>query len=117
MSNVESICGEYPANFVKKDIASDPNYVFANDPNYSARQLFDSEGNTVYVNSFIECEHYVDGGGGFTPIQNLEVTLHNYLFHRWTSSRFISSWCNAFRSNYYRIICSCFYDCWRWSMG
>ena len=80
MSNVESICGEYPVDFVKTDIASDPSYVFVNDPNYSARKLFDSEGSTVFVNSFIECEHYVAGGWGFTPVQNLEITLHNYLF-------------------------------------
>jgi len=37
MSNVESICGEYPTDFVKTDIASDPSYVFVNDPNYSAK--------------------------------------------------------------------------------
>lgn len=80
MSNVESICGEYPLNFEKTDIASDPSYVFVNDPNYNIRQLFDSEGSTVFVNSFIECEHYVSGGWGFTPVQNLEIALHNYLF-------------------------------------
>lgn len=80
MSNVEAICGEYPPNFEKADIASDPNYVFVNDPNYSGRQLFDSEGSSVIVNSFVECEHYVAGGWGFTPIQSLETTLHNYLF-------------------------------------
>ena len=72
MSNVESICGDYPLNFEKTDIASDPNY--------NIRQLFDSEGSTVFVNSFIECEHYVSGGWGFTAVQNLEITLHNYLF-------------------------------------
>jgi len=80
MSNIESLCGEYPANFVKTDIASDPSFVFVNDPDYSARQLFDSEGSSIFVNSFIECQHYVDGGWGFTPVQNLETTLHNYLF-------------------------------------
>jgi len=67
MSNVESICGEYPTDFVKTDIASDPSYVFVNDPNYSARKLFDSEGSTVFVNSFIECEHYVNGTWNYYP--------------------------------------------------
>ena len=80
MTILEEICGSYPEGFKKIDISSDPNYVFINDPNYSAKQLFDSEGNKVFVNSFIECEHYVAGGWGFTPIQNLETTLHNYLF-------------------------------------
>ena len=80
MSLVEEVCGSHPEGFKTADILSDPNYVFVNDPNYSARKLFDSEGSTVFVNSFIECEHYVAGGWGFTPIQNLEITLHNYLF-------------------------------------
>ena len=80
MNNVETICGQYPENFVKEDISSDPNYVFINDPTYSPRQLFDSEGFTVFVNSFVECEHYVDGGWGFTPETNLELSHHNYLF-------------------------------------
>ena len=80
MDKIESICGVYPNNFEKPDITSDPNYVFVNDPSYSARQLFDSEGSTVFVNSFIECAHYVDGGWDFTPIKNLEISLHNYLF-------------------------------------
>tara|TARA_X000001036_G_scaffold336259_1_gene315173 strand:+ start:288 stop:587 length:300 start_codon:yes stop_codon:yes gene_type:complete len=80
MSNIENICGQYPINFVKEDIGSDPNYVFINDPAYSTRQLFDADGSTVFVNSFVECEHYVAGGWGFTPETNLELSLHNYLF-------------------------------------
>ena len=55
MSLVTNLCGEYPVNFVKVDISSDPNYVFENDPSYSMKQLFDSEGNKVFVNSFVEC--------------------------------------------------------------
>ena len=62
MSVVESFCGEYPDGFVKTDIASDPNYVFVNDSDYGSVQLFNSEGSTIFVNSFIECEHYVTGG-------------------------------------------------------
>ena len=64
MTVLEEICGSYPEGFKKIDISSDPNYVFVNDP---AIQLdnFDSEGNKVFVNSFIECEHYVSGGWGF----------------------------------------------------
>ena len=44
MSLVEQICGSYPKGFQKLDISSNPNYVFVNDPDYSTRQLFDSEG-------------------------------------------------------------------------
>jgi len=79
MSVVESFCGAYPDGFVKTDIASDPNYVFVNDSDYGSVQLFNSEGSTIFVNSFIECEHYVTGGWEFTRIQTLEVSLQNYL--------------------------------------
>jgi len=79
MSVVESFCGAYPDGFVKTDIASDPNYVFVNDSDYGSVQLFNSEGSTIFVNSFIECEHYVTGGWKFTSIQTLEVSLQNYL--------------------------------------
>lgn len=59
---VQTICGEYPDDFKKVEIISDENFVFKNDPTYNAVQLFDQDENTVYVNSFVECEHYVLGG-------------------------------------------------------
>ncbi len=81
MSLVTKLCGEYPVNFVKVDISNDPNYVFENDPNYSIKQLFDSEGNKVFVNSFTECEHYVSGGWGFSPDINNEIFFQDILFY------------------------------------
>tara|TARA_Y100000591_G_C21794295_1_gene678415 strand:+ start:912 stop:1220 length:309 start_codon:yes stop_codon:yes gene_type:complete len=59
---VEEICGPYPEGYVKEDIASDPNFVFNNDPEYSGVNVYDEIGNSVTVNSFQECEHYVMGG-------------------------------------------------------
>ena len=79
MDIIESLCVAYPDSFEKLDIASNPNYVFLNDKNFNTRQLFDAEGSTVFVNSFIECEHYVSGGWDFTPVKNLELDLHNFL--------------------------------------
>ena len=79
MSVIEEICGNYPEGFEKLDISSDPNYVFVSDPGYSTRQLFDSEGNKVFVNSFIECEHYVLGGWNNSPAQFNEISFHNSL--------------------------------------
>lgn len=55
-------CGDEPINFKNIDISSNPNFVFDNDPTYIAVQLFDKEENTVFVNSYIECKHYVEGG-------------------------------------------------------
>ena len=81
MAKVSELCGEYPSNFIKLDISNDPTFVFENDPNYTIKQLFDSEGNTVSVNSFIECEHYVSGGWGSSPIKNTELFLQDSLFY------------------------------------
>ena len=69
-ASVENICGEYPPDFIKEDISSNPNYVFVNDPSFVSTKLWDEFGNTVFVNSFIECEHYVSGGWNFRPNEN-----------------------------------------------
>ena len=81
MSMVSQICGEYPVGFEKLDIASDPNFVFVPDPNYQSRKVFDADGNSAFVNSFIECEHYVSGGWDKVdfPIAQSEQLLQNYL--------------------------------------
>ena len=59
---IENNCGISPNNQELVDIASDPNFVFENDPSYNAITLFDLEGNVVNVNSWVECAHYVNGG-------------------------------------------------------
>src|SRR6056300_1914002 len=79
MSVLINICGNQPEGFVKIDISSDPNFVFENDLNYAAKQLFDGEGNTVFVNSYLECQHYVLGGWDYTPLKNSEIFLQEYL--------------------------------------
>lgn len=79
MSEIVDFCGEYPENFVKQDILSDPNFVFPNDPSYPGVQLWDFNENTVIVNSFIECEYYVSGGWDNSPTKNLESALQTYV--------------------------------------
>ena len=74
MSTVEELCGVYPEDFEKLDISSNPNFVFTNDPNYPAKQLFDADSNKISVNSFVECEHYVSGGWNFTPCCIIRVS-------------------------------------------
>lgn len=81
MSKIEELCGQYPSNFEKVDFESNPNFVFTSDTSYTSRQLFDSEGNTVFVNSFIECEHYVSGGWDYSPLKNNEIILLDTLFN------------------------------------
>jgi len=79
VEDIEKICGKFPENFVKEDILSNPNFVFINDTSYSAVQLWDVDGNTVNVNSFQECEHYVTGGWYYSQATVLETTFHLYL--------------------------------------
>ena len=62
---VERLCGEYPEGFEPLNLESNPNFVFTNDPDYEVVNLYDFDENTVSVNSFIECEHYVSGGWSF----------------------------------------------------
>ena len=81
MSIVEELCGVYPEDFEKLDISSNPDFVFTNDPNYSTKQLFDTAGNKISVNSFVECEHYVSGGWNFTPIESSEFLLQDNLIY------------------------------------
>ena len=81
MKAIANICGVQPEGFEKIDISSDPNFVFKNDANYAATQLFDGEGNTVFVNSYLECQHYVLGGWDYTPLKNSEIFLQESLLY------------------------------------
>lgn len=78
---VQKFCGEYPSEYIKPDIESNPNFVFENDTSFESVQLWDVDGNTVFVNSFIECEHYVIGGWSYliNGIKFNESTYQLYL--------------------------------------
>tara|TARA_Y100000590_G_C15234055_1_gene831183 strand:- start:337 stop:654 length:318 start_codon:yes stop_codon:yes gene_type:complete len=73
---VVKICGEYPDNFKPADVGNNSNFVFVNDPSYLTVQLYDIEENTVFVNSFIECEHYVSGGWNYSPYETKEASYY-----------------------------------------
>jgi hypothetical protein len=87
---IVKICGKYPEDFVDIDINSNPNYIFENDVQYDTVQLFDYDTNTVFVNSFIECQHYVKGGWSFIPEERNEDYYHDVLFNISTLLIFIS---------------------------
>ena len=81
--DVVFLCGDYPENHVTPQIGNDPNFVFINDPLFDQVRLFDSDGNTVLVNSFIECEHYVNGTWDYFPGKNEIIYLgwiNSFLF-------------------------------------
>ena len=62
LESIESQCGISPEDTSFKQIESNPNYIFENDPSFETIVLYDVDGNIVNVNSWIECAHYVNGG-------------------------------------------------------
>ncbi len=62
MENYIENCGETPVGFIEKEIGNDPNFVFSPDKSFGQKSMWDFEGNTVTVNSYQECIHYVKGG-------------------------------------------------------
>ena len=77
-TTIEELCGEYPSNYVSPEIGNNPNYVFIPDPSFESKRLQDEVGNVVFVNSFIECEHYVIGGWNF--VSNINYTSNEKRF-------------------------------------
>ena len=80
--NVNNICGESDGTFDLSSISSDPNFVFENDPNFEALKLYNSEGDVIFVNSWVECANYVSGGWS----NNIISSNHDELFFYFLSS-------------------------------
>jgi len=72
------ICGESDLKPDFEAIGNNPNFVFENDPNFETLRLFDSAGNIVNVNSWIECANYVNGG--WTDYSSDFVNGEKYIF-------------------------------------
>ena len=68
LEKIKAICGEIRENQDLSTIASDPNFIFVNDPEFNTIRLFDIDGNIINVNSWIECAHYVNGGWDINQI-------------------------------------------------
>lgn len=75
--DVVFLCGDYPEGHITPDIGSDPNYIFKNDVSFEQVRLFDNDNNTVLVNSFVECEHYVNGTWNYYQGKDEIVYLTN----------------------------------------
>jgi len=75
--DVVFLCGDYPEDHITPDIGSDPNYIFKNDLSFEQVRLFDNDNNTVLVNSFVECEHYVNGTWNYYQGKDEIVYLTN----------------------------------------
>jgi len=59
---IENICGKSDIIPNFDEIGNNPNFVFVNDPNFESISLFNINGNSVMVNSWLECANYVNGG-------------------------------------------------------
>tara|TARA_B100001287_G_scaffold245185_1_gene222297 strand:+ start:37 stop:345 length:309 start_codon:yes stop_codon:yes gene_type:complete len=79
--NINNICGESDGTFDLSSIANDPNFIFENDPNFEALKLYNSDGDAIFVNSWVECANYVSGGWS-----NIISSNHDELFFYFLSS-------------------------------
>lgn len=63
MSNqIENICGASDLVPDFESIGNNPNFVFTPEPSFQTLTLYDNLGNTINVNSWLECANYVNGG-------------------------------------------------------
>ena len=76
-SNIKKICGSSEIKPDFESIASNPNFVFQADENYSTVVLYNSDGSIINVNSWLECANYVNGGwfSNITDLINYEKRL------------------------------------------
>ena len=80
MSKITEICGNYPDGFKKNDLENNPDYMFVKDDSYIGVSVYDAEGNSAFMNSFEECEHYVSGGWEFNSSISNEIFYENTIF-------------------------------------
>ena len=71
-NKIIEICGLVPINYSRKNLNSD-NIVFQNDPDFNPINLYDFWGNLVTVNSFEECQHYVEGGWYIDKLTMIDI--------------------------------------------
>ena len=81
---IEKICGVKPDDVEFYVVGNDPNFIFENDPLFETVILYDTEGNVINVNSWLECAHYVTGGWSLSidTFINEERYLFFLLFKR-----------------------------------
>jgi len=73
-SFIENICGLFPSNFVPV-IISDNSYVFENDPQFDAINLYNFFGQGATVNSFAECFYYVTEGWEPNKLTIIDIVM------------------------------------------
>ena len=77
-TEIYKICGESDLLPELEKIQSDPSFVFEPDPSFNPITLFNEIGDTIMVNSWIECENYVNGG--WTNFLIETINYEKYLF-------------------------------------
>jgi len=78
---ITEICGNSEIIPDFEMIGNDPTFIFTPDPSFNVIALFDSAGNTINVNSWLECANYVNGGWStsISAFSNYEEYLFSIL--------------------------------------
>jgi hypothetical protein len=78
---ITNICGNSEIIPDFEMIGNDPTFIFTPDPSFNVIALFDSAGNTINVNSWLECANYVNGGWStsISAFSNYEEYLFSIL--------------------------------------
>ena len=79
-STVINLCGNYPGNF-EKLMYYQIQIMFLKMTLATKQYSYMTMNLTVFVNSFVECEHYVLGGWDNSPTQFNEISYHNLLYN------------------------------------
>ena len=76
---ITQICG--PSDIIPdfEKIGNDPNFVFKADPSYTSIQLYNADGESITVNSWIECANYVNGGWVNNLIEESNLELYFFI--------------------------------------
>lgn len=75
IDNIERVCGPFPKNFVEP-VITDNSYVFENDPNFNALNLYNFFGDGATVNSFSECFYYVNEGWDPLKVTIFDIAIN-----------------------------------------
>lgn len=73
---ITQICGPSDITPDFEKIGNDPNFVFKPDSSFTSIQLYNADGESITVNSWLECANYVNGGWVNSIVEDSNLELY-----------------------------------------